>query len=158
MTDIENTEMENIENTIDEIVNEEVAFQIGQIFDKHPGGECAVWCNKNQAMIVKKNETYTIETVPLPQITVEDYDIALEQHLLQTRYQRGYTTRQPSYYLNSSVPRWKQDALDWVSFLDSCMLYGLKVQNNYKLGNGAPTLWEFKKNLPKIVWSYDQDI
>lgn len=158
MTDIENTEMENIENTIDEIVNEEVTFQIGQIFDKHPGGECAVWCNKNNAMIVKKNGTYIIETVPLPQITVEDYDKALQKHIYNVRCQRGYTTRQPSYYQNSSVLRWRQDAKDWVSFLDSCMLYGLQVQNNYKQGKEVPTLQEFKKNLPKIVWTYTQDI
>lgn len=99
-----------------------------------------------------------LQDKPLPPITVQDYDKALQKHIYNVRCERGYTTRQPSYYQNSSVSRWRQDAKDWVSFLDSCMLYGLQVQNNYKQGKEVPTLQEFKKNLPKIVWTYTQDI
>lgn len=31
-------------------------YFIGQTFDKHPGGECAVWCNANRARIDKLND------------------------------------------------------------------------------------------------------
>lgn len=85
-----------------------------------------------------------------------DSKFFLEQHLTLTRTARGYTVREPSYYLNSTVSRWKQDALDWVAFLDACMLYGLDVQNTYKSTGVAPTLEAFKTNLPQITWTYDE--
>lgn len=87
-------------------------------------------------------------------VAVAAYDEAVEQHLLETRTARGYTVREPSYYLNSTVPRWRQDALDWVAFLDACMLYGLNVQNTYASTGTAPSLEEFKANLPQITWTY----
>ena len=95
-----------------------------------------------------------IEKHLIPYPTVEDYDKALEEHIYTTRAARGYTTREPSYYLQSSVPRWKQDALDWVDFIDNCMLYGLEIQNRYAAGEVVPTLEEFKAGLPLINWTY----
>ena len=92
----------------------------------------------------------------IPEI-IAGYDAALEQHIYDTRVARGYTTREPSYYLQSSVPRWKQDAQDWVAFVDECMLYGLDVQNRYAAGEEVPTLDEFKANLPQIVWTYTEE-
>lgn len=35
----------------------------------------------------------------------EEYDRVMEEHITQTRNERGYTTREPSAYSNSSVPR-----------------------------------------------------
>jgi len=40
------------------------------------------------------------ETVT-PSPTIEDYDAAMEEHLREERYDRGYTTREPDVYLNS---------------------------------------------------------
>ena len=50
--------------------------------------------------------------VPTPQATAADYDNAMEAHLKAERIARGYTTREPSDYAGSSVPRWSQDAAD----------------------------------------------
>ena len=71
---------------------------------------------------------------------------------------RGYTTREPSAYANSSVPRFAQDAKDWQKFLDETMLYGMKVRNDYDSTGIAPTIDEFKENLPKIVRTYEEEI
>ena len=96
------------------------------------------------------------ETVTV-RYSAADYDRALESHLLAERKLRGYTTREPDYYLNSSVPRWKQDAADWIAHRDAVMLYGLQVLNDYETGNPVPTLAEFKAALPNIVWSYAEE-
>lgn len=128
-----------------------------QYMEDHRG--LIVWKSYEQSLQIKQfgkiPQGYSIYRPQKP-ITVQDYDNALQQHIYQTRCDRGYTTRQPSYYQNSSVLRWRQDAKDWVSFLDSCMLYGLQVQNNYKQGKEVPTLLEFMQNLPKIVWTYQE--
>ena len=51
-------------------------------------------------------------------MTADDYDAALEEHLREARTERGYTMREPDMYINSAVPRWKQDAEDWIAFRD----------------------------------------
>ena len=90
--------------------------------------------------------------------SVEEYDQVMEDYITQTRMERGYTTREPSAYANSSVPRFAQDAKDWQKFLDETMLYGMKVRDEYASTGIAPTIDEFKENLPKIVWTYDGEI
>ena len=87
-------------------------------------------------------------------VSIADYDRAMEQHIAAARIERGYTTREPDAYLNSTVPRWKQDAEDFVAFRDEVMLYGLQVQNDYADGKPVPSLEEFKANLPVIHWNY----
>lgn len=135
-------------------------YSIGQIFTEMYPPEASVWCSENNAHIEEITEPgaevrrFQLVETTLPEATVEDYDRALEQHIYDTRVARGYTTREPSYYLQSSVPRWKQDALDWVAFVDQCMLYGLDVQNRYAAGEEVPTLDEFRNNLPVITWTY----
>lgn len=84
-------------------------------------------------------------------ITIEDYNRELEGYLLETRSARGYTDRDPSEYYNSSVPRWAQDARDWVVFRDRVMLYGLQILNEYASTGVAPcTLEEFVQGLREI--------
>lgn len=90
-------------------------------------------------------------------ITVADYDNAMEDYLRQVRTERGYTTREPDDYLGSSVPRWAQDAKDWVAFRDAVMTYALGVINTYTTTGKAPTLAEFKSNFPKMVWTYSEE-
>ena len=89
-------------------------------------------------------------------ITIEDYDRVMEKHIKQTRIARGYTTREPDCYINSSNPRWRQDAIDFIAFRDSVMEYGLNIINNYKQTGSAPTLVEFEAGLPIITWSEEQ--
>ena len=86
--------------------------------------------------------------------TVRDYDKILEQHISNTCKQRGYTTRQPSEYINSTVERWKQDALDFIKFRDECMLYGLEIENMRKNNQKIISLEQFKSDLPKIKWTF----
>ena len=90
--------------------------------------------------------------------SVEEYDQVMEDYITQTRMDRGYTTREPSAYANSSVPRFAQDAKDWQKFLDETMLYGVEVRNDYASTGIAPTIEECKENLPMIVWTYDEEI
>ena len=87
-------------------------------------------------------------------ITIQDYDSALESHLDSELFARGYTKRSPVEYSNSSNPRWKQDAEDWIEHLTAVMEYGLQVMNDYEAGHEIPTLDVFKENLPKINWSF----
>lgn len=66
-----------------------------------------------------------------PEITIADYDRAMEAHITAARVARGYTTREPDVYKDSSVPRWRQDAQDFIAFRDACLLYGQSVINTY---------------------------
>lgn len=92
---------------------------------------------------------------PLP--TLEEYDAAMEEHLRQERDARGYTTREPDSYLTSSVPRWSQDAKDWVAHRDEVMEYALELINEVQAGlREPPTMEEFLDNMPKIVWTYTE--
>lgn len=90
---------------------------------------------------------------PMP-ISVEDYDAAMEAHITQERVARGYTTREPSAYVNSPNPRFAQDAADWARFLADVMAFGLGVLNEYQRTGVAPmTLAEFKAGLPTCNWT-----
>ena len=92
---------------------------------------------------------------PLP--TLDEYDAAMEDHLLQERSARGYTTREPDAYLSSANPRWAQDAHDWVAHRDAVMAYALTLINGVQSGTIAqPALVEFRANLPQITWSYQE--
>lgn len=89
-----------------------------------------------------------------PAPTISDFDAAMEEHLYEERAARGYTTREPDAYLNSSVPRWAQDARDWVAHRDAVMGYALALINQVEDGErDSPTMAEFKAGLPKIHWT-----
>lgn len=90
--------------------------------------------------------------------TEADYDNAMEDYLRSVRSDRGYTTREPDDYFGSSVPRWAQDAADWVKFRDAVMTYALDVINAYTKTGNAPTLAEFKAGFPKMVWTYQEEV
>ena len=100
---------------------------------------------------------YLAGKAPARVYTLEEYDRAMEEHIKAARVARGYTTREPDTYKDSSVPRWRQDALDYIAFRDECMLYGLEVMNSYAAGESIPDLDEFVKNLPQITWTYGAD-
>lgn len=86
--------------------------------------------------------------------SIEDYDAAMEDHITSERMARGYTTREPSAYVNSPNPRFAQDAVDWANFLAEVMQYGLAVLNEYQQTGVAPvTLDEFKVALPACKWT-----
>jgi hypothetical protein len=89
--------------------------------------------------------------------TLADFDAAMEAHLYEERAARGYTTREPDAYLNSSVPRWAQDARDWVAHRDAVMGYALALMNQVEDGErDAPTIAEFRAGLPTIEWTYTE--
>ena len=88
-----------------------------------------------------------------PVITKDDYDKAMEDHLFKERVARGYTLREPSDYKDDPYERFAQDAKDWIAYRSMIMVYGLQVQNDYDEGKEIPSLEEFKKSLPKIVWT-----
>lgn len=85
--------------------------------------------------------------------TEADFDAAMEEHIRRTREERGYMTREPSEYISSSVPRWAQDAADFVRFRDAVMVYGLDILNEWKATGVEPSYDEFVANLPKIAWT-----
>ena len=89
--------------------------------------------------------------------TQSDYDAAIEDYLREVRVARGYTTREPDTYLQSSNHRWAQDAKDWVAFRDAVMSYALDIINTYTTTGNAPTLVEFKLGFPKMIWTYQED-
>ena len=67
--------------------------------------------------------------VDVPQPSLADFDAAMEERLRTEREARGYTTREPDAYINSSVARWAQDARDWVAHRDAVMAYALTLIN-----------------------------
>lgn len=87
-------------------------------------------------------------------VTPADYDAAMERHLKHEQETRGYTTRSPVEYANSTNARWAQDAKDWVAHVTSVMEYALEIENRAKHGESVPTVDEFVAGLPKIVWTY----
>ena len=100
---------------------------------------------------------YELADIPLP--TLQQYDDAMEQHLRNERKARGYTTREPDAYLTSAVPRWKQDAEDWVAHRDAVMEYALELINGVQSGQvQQPTMAEFKAGLPKISWTFGNEV
>lgn len=117
--------------------------------------ELAIFCNQNNCRIEDKGDYLESVPNPDPEITIADYDAAMENHIRQACIDRGYTTREPDVYLNSRNERWKQDAEDFILFRDAVMEYGLAVQNEYKETGIAPTLDDFKAGLPVITWTYE---
>ena len=95
---------------------------------------------------------YVFKDAPPPALA--DYDAIMEEYLTSVRSERGYTTREPDSYLTSAVPRWKQDAKDWVAFRDAVMEYALEIINAVAGGAPQPTLSEFKAGLPVIEWTF----
>lgn len=111
--------------------------------------------------LVQTDGVYQLgEVLPEIAITVNDYDAIMEAHIAAARIERGYTTREPTEYLGSSVPRWAQDAADYIAFRDKVMLYGLEVINEYAATGKAPSLEVFKAGLEmiKCEWSYNDGI
>ena len=70
----------------------------------------------------------------------DDYDNVMEQYIASARIARGYTLREPDVYKDSSVPRWRQEALDFIAIRDSCLLYGQSIINTYARSGEVPTL------------------
>ena len=100
-------------------------------------------------------QAYRFDDIPAP--TLADFDAAMEEHLRTECEARGYTTREPDAYANSQVPRWKQDAEDWVAHRDAVMLYAQEILNAVQSGQRQPpTMAEFEAGLPQIVWSYTE--
>lgn len=94
--------------------------------------------------------------VDAPPPTLADFDAAMEEHLRTEREARGYTTREPDAYINSSVPRWAQDARDWVAHRDAVMAYALALINAVESGQRQPPMAEFEAGLPTITWTYTE--
>lgn len=88
--------------------------------------------------------------------TIQDYDNAMENYLRETRFARGYTLREPSDYKDSSVARWKQDAIDWIAFRDAVLVYGLEVENTAQQTGVIPSMQEFLAGMPVITWTYQE--
>lgn len=103
-----------------------------------------------------KGNWYLADKVPTLVYGVSDYDRLLEDHIKTARVARGYTLREPSDFKDSAVPRWKQDAADFIAFRDACLLYGQSVMNEYAATGKAPSLEVFKAGLPQIVWTYKE--
>lgn len=85
--------------------------------------------------------------------TVDDYNRAVEDHLMAERMERGYDTREPSLYINSSVHRWSQDAVDWVRHVDAVMTFALGVLNGWEKTHEVMSLDEFRAAIPRIEWT-----
>lgn len=137
-------------------------------------GETWQYIEDNRGKIVWKSYEQNIQITelgPIPEgyseqqpqrpITMQDYDVLLENYIFETRYARGYTSRQPTDYLNSSTPRWKQDALDFITFRDKCLEFGQSIINNYQATGQVPSLEQFEKQLKQTcvcIWTYNEQM
>lgn len=102
---------------------------------------------KNLRIINRK-----LTTLPEPDKILAEYDRAMEEHIYSVRAARGYTTREPGVYINSTVPRWKADAEVWNAWLDSVMQYSLNILNTAKETGEVPLLEDYINNAPVIQW------
>lgn len=93
-----------------------------------------VWKSYEESMEIRElgliPDGWSTEQPEKP-VEMADYDAAMEAHIADARIARGYTTREPDVYKDSSVPRWRQDAQDFIAFRDACLLYGQSVINSY---------------------------
>lgn len=106
---------------------------------------------------VAVERVYDLVADPLP--TLADFDKTMEEHLRREREERGYTTREPDSYLTSAVPRWSQDAMDWVAHRDDVMGYALNLINAVQAGERLPpTMSEFEAGLPRVEWTYQEEV
>lgn len=121
----------------------------------HDYADAAAWCNSNRAKLEDKGEYYEVVLAVSP-LTVQDYDNAMENYLRETRTARGYTLREPSDYKDSSIPRWKQDAIDWIAFRDAVLTYGLEIENTAEQTGVIPSMEEFLAGMPVITWTYQE--
>lgn len=103
----------------------------------------------------EETETQLVRTYEEREIvhTVEDYNVAMEDKLREERTARGYDTREPSLYINSSIPRWKSDAQDWIAHIDAVMVYAQTEMAKWEAGGTPPTIAKFIEDMPKISWT-----
>ena len=135
-------------------------FYIGQKFDKPAPPDVSEWCKKNNCHVVKDGDIRIIvENPEEPKLTTEqivaEYDLAMENYMKEVREKRGYTTREPSDYVNSTVERWRQDAVDWIAFRDAVLVYAMEIENKALETGEIPSIDEFVANMPTITWTID---
>lgn len=94
-----------------------------------------------------------LTVIPEPEKILAEYDKAMEEHIYNVRAARGYTTREPGVYINSTVSRWKADAEVWCAWLDTVMQYSLDILNTAKETGVIPPLDEYLTKCPEIVWT-----
>jgi hypothetical protein len=115
-----------------------------------------VWCSFAdwQLLCDKKLKVVdgVLQIIPEPEKILAEYDKAMEEHIYSVRAARGYTTREPGVYINSTVPRWKADAEVWNAWLDAVMQYSLAILNSAKETGEIPSLDDYINNAPKIDW------
>lgn len=102
-----------------------------------------------------ETETQVVRTFEEREIeyTIDDYNQAMEEKIREERIARGYDTREPSLYINSSIPRWKADAQDWIAYIDAVMVYAQAEIAKWKTSGEKPTIAEFIAGMPKVEWS-----
>ena len=147
------------------VITNPSAEQYATLRDAYPKGEDAPLPEPQEGKIVAYGGYALSESdhlwhkqwivVDAPPPTLADFDAAMEEHLRTEREARGYTTREPDAYINSSVPRWAQDARDWVAHRDGVMAYALALINAVESSQRQPpTMAEFKAGLPMITWTF----
>lgn len=139
--------------------NKSLSVNIGDKLYKpvqpHDYADAAAWCNSNKAKLEDKGDYFEVVLVVIP-LTIQDYDNAMESYLRETRTARGYTLREPSDYKDSSISRWKQDAIDWIAFRDAVLMYGLDVENTAQQTGTIPSMEDFLAGMPVITWTYQE--
>lgn len=121
--------------------------------DADCAAECGFQFSSKRAVVWVDDKPYLEGLAPAHVVTVADYDAAMEAHLKAEQVARGYTTRSPNEYANSTNTRWAQDAADWVAHVTAVMEYALEIENRHAAGETVPTLDEFKAALPRIQWT-----
>lgn len=82
-------------------------FQIGQIFENTYPPEAAIWCNRNNAYIKADGNSYTIVSIPEPELP-ELKDIKLNE--INAAYQQAIATLTPTYPNDERLTFDKQEA------------------------------------------------
>lgn len=124
-----------------------------------PSGNPEVWEEKPDGYLTPEEWAALHPPPPAPEPTTEEiiaqYNAAIENKLNEEKTARGYTMYDPTSYADSSVPRYKQDSIDWVQHRDEVMVQGLTILNYYLKTKEIPSIEDFVNILPSIWWTVD---
>lgn len=89
-------------------------FQIGQIFEGKYPPEAAVWCNKNNAYIIKEDGKFIIKAIPEPDLPELK---ATKLNEINTTYQQAIATLTPTYPDDERLTfeKQEQEARAWLA-------------------------------------------
>lgn len=110
-----------------------------------PGGEIGDTWN---------GTAYTRQQAPEPQLTADDFAIAIQNHVDAAAKSKGYADGVAlAGYSTSTIPAWAAEAETFIAWRDAVWIYAYGELGKVQAGQRAlPTIDKMIAELPKIDW------